>query len=521
MEPCAEELIPLLIKSRLFDALGAREAFQQWQASCGTLPDDASAFRSWMVEQKLLTEYQSSLLGRGHTDGFFLRDFKILDRIGRGRMAGVYRATDGAGSVVAIKVLPPSKAKDPVLLARFQREARLTERLLHLNIMRAREVGTVDGFNYLVMDYLDGEMLDAVLKRRGKLGIEESVKLLEQALTGLQYIHEQGLVHRDLKPGNMMLLPHPSPGQSDATTGCILKILDFGLSRDASDDSGAELVPDLQLTATGAMLGTPDYVAPEQARDAKSADIRADIYSLGCVAYHLLTGHPPFPDKNAIRQMVRHATEPPASLEETRPDAPASLQKVVNRMLAKDPADRFETPAEALQALRAPTLATEEIETVPGLQTTSAKPGHASAATEPASVEFNFKGTDTPTTKQEIFTALAEGATTKTALPANTPAEIVVEGPRHSRDRGAQPAKAAVRAPKHETQTATPFQPSKRATKEQPIIDLDLIARPTGVPPAPAWPATRRDWGMFALGMTTVLLALALGALFSWITRGS
>ena len=520
MEPCAEDLIPQLIKSRLFDSRGANEAFQQWQAAVGTVPDDASAWRSWLVEEKLLTAYQSSLLGRGHTEGYFLGDFKILDRIGRGRMAGVYRAIDRAGTVVAIKVLPPSKAKDPLMLARYQREARVTERLLHLNIMRAREVGAADGFNYLVMDYLDGEMLDAVLQRRGKLGIEESVKLLEQALAGLQYIHEQGLVHRDLKPGNMILVPRPSPGPPDVTSGCILKILDFGLSREAGDDSGGEMVPDLQLTAACAMLGTPDYVAPEQARDAKSADIRADIYSLGCVAYHILTGRPPFPDKNAIRQMVRHATEPPAPLEETRPDAPASLQKILNRMLAKNPADRFETPAQALQTLRAPTRATETIETVTALQSTSAKPGQAGTATEPASVEFNFKGADTPTTKQEIFTPVAAGIATKTSLSSNTPAEIVVVPKKNSHDRDPRPAKAVGATPRQETQTATPIQPSKRATREQPIVDLDLITRPSEVPPAPAWPATRRDWGMFAAGMTTVLLALALGALFSWITRG-
>ena len=521
MEPCAEDLIPQLVKSRLFDARGAREAFQQWQASASAIPSDASAFRSWLVERKLLTEYQSSLLGRGHNEGYFLGDYKILDRIGRGRMAGVYRAIDTAGSVVAIKVLPPSKAKDPVLLARFQREARLTERLLHLNIMRAREVGAIDGFNYLVMDYLEGEMLDAVLQRRGKLSIEESVNLLEQALTGLQYLHEQQLVHRDLKPGNMMLVPRPSPGQPDVTTGCILKILDFGLSRHAGESSGAELVSDLQLTATGAMLGTPDYVAPEQARNAKAADIRADIYSLGCVAHHLLTGRPPFPDKNAIRQMVRHATEPPAPLEETRPDAPASLRKLVSRMLAKNPVDRFETPAQALQALRAPHRATESIDTLTALQNTSAKPGQLGAATAPASVEFNFKGADTPTTKQEIFTPPAAATATKTALPANTPTEFDVEPHRNSGGRGPYPAQAAARAPKQETQTAAPHQPSKRATREQSSVDLDLFTQHAAPRPASAWPVTRRDWGMFAAGMTAVLLALAFGALFSWITRGN
>ncbi len=520
METSAEEFIALLIQSRLLDAESAQEALRQWRAAAGVDADDATQWRSWLVEQKLITAYQASLLGRGHTEGYFLRNYKILDRIGRGRMAGVYRAIDEIGNQVAIKVLPPSKAKDPILLARFQREARLVERLAHVNVMRAREVGEVDGFNYLVMDHLDGETLDAVLQRRVKLSVEESVDLLEQALSGLQHIHEQGLVHRDLKPGNIMLVPRPGPSEPDVTTGCILKILDFGLSRVANDDQTPEPVQELQLTAAGAMLGTSDYIAPEQARDARAADIRADIYSLGCVAYHLLAGRPPFPDKNAIRQMVRHATETPPSLEQTRPDAPAFLQKLLDRMLAKDPADRFTTPAEALHDLRAPSRATESFEAVQTLRIPPAVPSPMFAIGEPDSAVFDFKGADAPTTKQDVFTPLPAEAVTKTLTTANTPPENIHLPDRKSADNLGRADGRAGRPPSNETRTTAPIRTKGRATQERPRIDVELVAEAPIEPAPSSWRFSRRDAVMFVAGATTVLLALSLGALFSWITRG-
>ncbi len=520
METSAEEFIPLLIRSRLFDGASARAALMRWRAAAGAVADDAAQWRIWLVEQKLITTYQASLLARGHTEGYFLRNYKVLDRVGRGRMAGVYRAVDESGSMVAIKVLPPSKAKDPVLLARFQREAGLVARLAHVNVMRSREVGEVDGFNYLVMDYLHGETLDAILQRRSKLSIEESVDLLEQALCGLQHIHEQGLVHRDLNPSNIMLVPPPDSRQPDVTTGCIVKILDFGLSRLAADDQTPELVQDLQLTAAGAMLGTPDYVAPEQARDARAVDIRADIYSLGCVAYHVLAGRPPFPDKNSVRQTVRHATETPPRLEHTRPEAPAFLQKLLERMLAKDPADRFLTPAEVLQDLQASSRATELLEATQARQIPPAVPMSIVAMGQPASVVAGFKGADAPTTKQEVFTPPPDEVVTKTLTTANTPPEIVDLPKRASADKPTRVDGSPAHAPRKETNSATPIPRTVRATQERPKVDVELVAEAQVEPAPSSWRFSRRDAVMFVAGATTVLLATSLGALFSWIARG-
>ncbi len=353
METSVQSLCNLLAKSRLLPSPEVRGVFQRWQreARDKDAAADPNRFAKWLVANKILTEYQASMLLRGHADNFFFNQYKLLDRIGQGRMAGVYQAQHQSGQMVAIKVLPPSKAKDPQLFARFQREARLALRLQHPNIVRAFQVGESNGLNYLVMEYLDGEDLEDILERRTKLPHPEAARVLFQALSGLQHLHEQGMVHRDLKPANLMLVPAPRPGAADNTLLATVKILDIGLGR-ALFDEGDPDAENAQLTTDGTLLGTPDYLAPEQARNAHTADIRADIYSLGCVLYQTLTGQPPFPDKNVVNKMVKHATEPPRPLKEFTPGIPDGLQHVVSWMLAKDPAQRCPTPAQAAQALQ-------------------------------------------------------------------------------------------------------------------------------------------------------------------------
>jgi serine/threonine protein kinase len=225
-------------------------------------------------------------------------------------------------------------------------------RLKHPNVVRTFQTGEAGGVHYLVMEYLEGETLDEVLKRRGQLPPAEGVRLVYQALQGLQHIHEQGLVHRDLKPSNLMLVAASGAGP-DSTLAATVKILDIGLGRALFEETGPEAPQeDDRLTATGVVMGTPDYLAPEQARDAHTADIRADIYSLGCVLYHCLAGRPPFPDTNLINQMIRHATEAPRPLQELNAAVPDGLQQIVNWMLAKDPGQRYQTPERAAQALQ-------------------------------------------------------------------------------------------------------------------------------------------------------------------------
>jgi serine/threonine protein kinase len=347
MELTVQNVYGLLLRSKLLPPDDVKTLYARWQQEAGSEGGDLARFASWMVANKYLTEYQAQLLARGHGEGFFLNEYKILDRLGKGRMAGVYKAQHQLGQIVAIKVLPPSKSRDAGLLSRFQREARLALKLKHPNIVRAFQTGTTDGLHYLVMEYLEGETLEEMLARRGKLPPAEAVRLVYQALQGLQHVHTRSLVHRDLKPSNLMLVG----SKPDSTRNATLKILDIGLGRTLIEQGAGETV-DGGLTGEGVLLGTPDYMAPEQARDARAIDIRADIYSLGCVLYHLLAGQPPFPDTSIISQMIRHASETPRPLKDFNPAVPDGLQQIVNWMLAKDPAQRYPTPERAAQALQ-------------------------------------------------------------------------------------------------------------------------------------------------------------------------
>ncbi|MGH7172986.1 MAG: serine/threonine-protein kinase, partial [Gemmataceae bacterium] len=347
MELTVQNVYGLLLRSKLLSIDEAKGMYTRWQQESKDAATNLAQFASWMVANRYLTDYQAHLLARGHADGFFLNEYKILDRLGKGRMAGVYKAQHQLGQIVAIKVLPPSKAKEHNLLGRFHREARLSVRLKHPNIVRSFQTGQAQGLHYIVMEYLEGETLEDVIARRGKMLPGEAVRLVYQALQGLQHIHAQGLVHRDLKPSNMMLVG----STADSTLRATLKILDIGLGRTLFDETVGE-PGDSALTTEGVLLGTPDYMAPEQARDPRHIDIRADIYSLGCVLYHLLAGQPPFPDTNIISQMIRHATEPPKPLKSFNPAVPDGLQQILNWMMAKDAAQRYPTPERAVQALQ-------------------------------------------------------------------------------------------------------------------------------------------------------------------------
>jgi serine/threonine protein kinase len=349
--PSVETLCNLLGRSRLVAAEEVPALRERWFREAGEAAADVAKFRKWLVASQYLTDYQAGLLLRGHADRFFLNEYKLLDRIGVGRMAGVYKAVHRLGPIVAIKVLPPSKAKDANTFARFQREGRLALRLKHSNVVRTYQIAEDKGLHYLVMEYLEGETLEEVLKRRGKLPAPEAVRLIHQALLGLECLHEEGMVHRDLNPGNLMLVAGAGNGQARDTLKATVKILDIGLGRALFDEAGADGA-DVNLTADGAILGTPDYMAPEQARDSHAADIRSDIYSLGCTLFHALAGQPPFPESNMVRKMVRHATEPAPPLKKFNPAAPDGLQQIVNRMMAKDPAQRYPTPERTAQALQ-------------------------------------------------------------------------------------------------------------------------------------------------------------------------
>jgi serine/threonine protein kinase len=494
MDFSVENLCGLLIRSKLLTPDEVKTVYQRWQATARDNPGNPTQYLRWLVANQHLTEYQAGLIGRGHADDFFLNQYKILDRLGRGRMAGVYKAVHQLGQVVAIKVLPPSKAKEPQVFARFQREARLALKLKHPNVVRSFQVGEVNGLHYLVMEYLDGETLEEVLQRRKRLPPNEAVRIVHQALAGLQHIHEQGLVHRDLKPGNLMLVPARQSGEPDSTLLATVKILDIGLGRQLFEEG--DRAAEQQLTSEDVLLGTPDYLAPEQARNPHASDIRADIYSLGCVLYHCLAGQPPFPDKNALNQMIRHATETAKPIKELNAAVPDGLQQIVSWMMAKDPAKRYPTPERAAQALQvflvagnAPARAIEEAPQMRRYLT------------------YLETGNDAEARPAETAPA------PPVAVPVATP---ILPGPAGRPGRPAaesRPARPAV------AQRPRPEPPVAQAMPEPPTLDLEedydvelvSAAAPTPTPPTGGLGLSRRDWLLLGIGAGCVIVAALVG----------
>jgi tRNA A-37 threonylcarbamoyl transferase component Bud32 len=264
--------------------------------------------------------------------------YVIRGVLGAGGMGTVYRAEHRLmGRPVVLKVIHPHLLARPEVVERFRQEMRAAARLAHPNIVTAYDAGEAEGACFLVLEYVEGETLDRVLARRGPLPVGEACAFARQAALGLQHAHERGLVHRDLKPGNVLLTPE---GQ--------VKILDFGLAR-----LRPELRADDGLTPAGVVVGTPAYLAPEQARDPGSADARSDLYSLGCTLYHLLAGRPPFAEGTHLQQLLAHQDRAPEPLSAVRSDVPEALSRLVERLLAKEPARRCQTAAEVIEALTA------------------------------------------------------------------------------------------------------------------------------------------------------------------------
>lgn len=543
-----EDYCALLAKSRLLlneEVEAIYQRFQKESEAEGKSTTDIDRFRRYLVRQRLLTEYQAYMIQRGRADGFFIGGYKILDRVGKGHMGvgGVYKALHHLGQIVALKILPASKAANPHTLARFQREARLLLQLDHPNIVRAFQVGEAQGVHYLVMEYLEGETLQEVLHRRGRLPWQEAVRLLHQAFQGLQHLHERHIVHRDLKPANLMLVDsrenEKETGESrqkhgDTTWDATLKILDIGLGRELFDENAPEGQIETQITQEGSVLGTPDYMAPEQARDASSADIRADIYSLGCVMYHCITGQPPFPDSNIMAQMVRHAMEPPRPLREFVPDIPPMLQAVIDTLLAKQADKRYATPAAADAALQ-PLLSSRGARPALAHLTPAYKAWlESESALELAPPPQGTKGTSGDVQhRSSIVRKSATDAAPKPIMPPESPAAAIPTA-------SIQPI-AVPGAPQGST-TAVPVYPlpqdvplpqavpvgaSQAIPTSPPVIEVDVelvtgpieLANRPLTEDRPLTELSRRDWIMLIAGSASVLAATAMGFVIARLLR--
>jgi WD40 repeat protein/serine/threonine protein kinase len=264
--------------------------------------------------------------------------FEVLGKLGQGGMGAVYKARHTfLGELVAIKVMNASMVGNPDARSRFLREMQATGKLKHKHIVRALDAEEIGDLLVLVVEFVAGITLDRLVQQRGPLPIDFSCRCIAQAALGLQHAHEQGMVHRDIKPGNLIVTAKEKE----------VKLLDFGLARGPREQMETN-----NQTQLGAMMGTPGFMAPEQATDARNADIRADIYSLGCSLYFLLAGRPPFQADSIMGVVLAHLQDEPQPLSELRPEVPPELSAVVARMLAKKPEDRFQTPIEVARVLQ-------------------------------------------------------------------------------------------------------------------------------------------------------------------------
>ena len=275
-------------------------------------------------------------LRKGRHKGFVLGKYKLLRLLGAGGMSSVYLAEHMTlHNKVAIKVLPVKRVEQSSYLARFEREAQSSARLNHPHIARAFDLDTSGAIHFIVMEYIDGTDLHARVKEIGPLPVRDAAEFIRQAALGLHYAHEEGLVHRDIKPANLMV---DKRGH--------VKILDLGLAL-ANDDEDASLTKEHDEK----VLGTADYLAPEQARDSHKADGRSDIYSLGCTLYYLLVGKAPFAKGSLAERIRAHMNEPAPNLLDARPDVPAAIVELYFRMMEKHPDARYQSAQEVADAL--------------------------------------------------------------------------------------------------------------------------------------------------------------------------
>ena len=336
-KPKVDQFLDLVRRSQLVDRDQLNRVVLQLKGRAE--PDqlnDADLVAAQLVENGLLTRWQSEKLLEGRHKGFFLKKYKLLDHLGSGGMSTVYLAEHVLmHRRVAIKVLPKNRVNDSSYLARFHREAQAAAALDHRNIVRAYDVDNDGDIHFLVMEYIEGKDLQAMVKDKGPLEYQLAAEYARQAAVGLAHAHQAGLIHRDVKPANLLV------DQSN-----VVKVLDLGLARFTGEDRAS-----LTVTYDENVLGTADYLAPEQALDSHGVDGRADIYSLGCSLYYLLTGHPPFPDGTLPQRLMAHQKQPPPSIYQDRPDAPPDLVQICLRMMAKKPRARCQTATEVADAL--------------------------------------------------------------------------------------------------------------------------------------------------------------------------
>ena len=338
-DPSPKSFLRSLDKSGIVDDASLKDTLAELSRQAAGETVALDRLTGHLVESGLITQWHCEKLLLGKYKGFFLGKYKLLGLLGAGGMSTVYLAEHKiTGNQRAIKVLPRKKVTDQSYLDRFYREGKAAASLNHPNVVRIYDIGNEGDTHYMVMERVQGIDLYKLTKKSGPLPIEEAVQTIIQSCSGLQHAHDRDLVHRDIKPANLLQMPDGS-----------VKILDLGLALfNLGEDDHS-----LTVMYNEKVMGTADYLSPEQAINSHEVDHRADIYSLGCTFYYLLTGHPPFPKGSLAQRIAMHQTQLPNCVRESRPDCPQALSDICFSMMAKLPEARYQSCNELVQELEA------------------------------------------------------------------------------------------------------------------------------------------------------------------------
>jgi serine/threonine protein kinase len=494
-----EELLQLIRKSGMVDESALNSYLHRRQGGNGLAADPRQAAEA-MVTDGILTEFQAEQFLLGKWRGFTVGKYKLLERVGVGGMGQVFLCEHlFMKRRVAVKILPPAKAEQPAALGRFYREARAAGQLEHANIVRTHDIDQDGNLHYIVMEYVDGSNLLDMVKKHGPMPVPRAAHYIWQIAHGLQYAFDNGLIHRDIKPGNILV-------DRDGTA----KLLDMGLARFYQDQSDMLTVKyDDKI-----VLGTADYVAPEQVANSHAVDVRADIYALGGSLYFLLAGHPPFPTGTVSQKLLWHRTKDPTPLRQVRPEVPEGLAAVVAKMMHKDPAVRYQTPAEV--AVELERWAAAE----PPAPTEAELPVLSKAARDPAE-------RDGPRSASLPRSAVRSAASARPSpFAADPPVALTLEPPGRTPTPAHRPSpfqppatpSAAETVSQTAGQSTNPFHPGGlpgRSSGRKPPLPAPVVAPnhgsfPVIAPPPPDHRGQKRTYLIVGLVCAAAVIAIGL-----------
>ncbi|HEX3314655.1 MAG TPA: serine/threonine-protein kinase, partial [Gemmataceae bacterium] len=466
-----DEFLDLVRKSGVADDRRLSDYLTKARSN-GAMGADAPKMAGYLVRDGILTQFQAEQILQGKWRRFTIGKYKVLEKLGSGGMGAVYLCEHKLmRRRVAVKVLPTAKASDDSSLQRFYREARAVAALDHPNIVHAYDIDQDDQLHFLVMEYVDGASFQDLVKNSGPLEIGRACHYIRQSANGLGHAARAGLVHRDIKPGNILV----------DRVG-VVKILDMGLARFFNDEDD-----NVTKKFDETVLGTADYLAPEQAVDSHSVDVRADIYSLGATFYYLLTGRTPFGEGTVAQKLLWHQSRQPKPVTDYRKDVPAELSEVLLKMMSKEPADRYQTPEELSEALEPFTREPIGPPTDAEMPRLSPAALGGSGSSDPGETSVGLRAETSPRALQQMNsppprTAGMSGS--GNTQEANLPQAPPPKSPMPKSRPPASPAPAAART-KPATPRPTP-RPAPRSTIDEPAAQFTPIELPKLSPAAEA-----------------------------------